>query len=84
MLYLRYTADPDTLWTWFSDYVDDPAPIKVKMGMESLLQQGSTRFWLPVLPGLTRPACTRVQQEQRLQSSPLASTCGDCSRYASF
>lgn len=32
MLYLRYTAEPDTLWTWFSDYVDDPAPIKVKMG----------------------------------------------------
>ncbi|EGD75962.1 hypothetical protein PTSG_00670 [Salpingoeca rosetta] len=30
-LYLRYTADPETLWTWFSDYIDDPEPVKVKM-----------------------------------------------------
>lgn len=30
-LYLRYTADADTLWEWFSDYLDDPEPVKVKI-----------------------------------------------------
>jgi len=29
-LYLRYTADADTIWTWFSDFLDDPTPLKVK------------------------------------------------------
>eukprot|EP00730_Choanoeca_flexa_P001809 TRINITY_DN10793_c0_g3_i2.p1 TRINITY_DN10793_c0_g3~~TRINITY_DN10793_c0_g3_i2.p1 ORF type:complete len:364 (+),score=13.49 TRINITY_DN10793_c0_g3_i2:27-1094(+) len=31
-LYLRYTTDADTLWTWFSDYLDDPTPVQVQMG----------------------------------------------------
>eukprot|EP01147_Barroeca_monosierra_P005309 gene5309-7081_t len=30
-LYLRYTADADTLWTWYQDFIDDPEPVKVKM-----------------------------------------------------
>eukprot|EP00056_Hartaetosiga_gracilis_P001267 m.43789 g.43789 ORF g.43789 m.43789 type:complete len:305 (-) comp10568_c0_seq11:500-1414(-) len=34
-LYLRYCAEPDTLWTWLSDYVDDPEPIKLKLGMRA-------------------------------------------------
>jgi len=37
-LYLRYTAEVDTLWTWFSDYVDDPAPIKVRMARDAPTQ----------------------------------------------
>eukprot|EP00049_Salpingoeca_infusionum_P010746 m.185725 g.185725 ORF g.185725 m.185725 type:complete len:106 (+) comp14735_c0_seq10:823-1140(+) len=31
-LYLRYTMDGETIWAWFKDYVDDPTPLKTKLG----------------------------------------------------
>ena len=40
-LYLRYAADADTLWTWFSDYLDDPTPIKPRLCKSWLCHRGT-------------------------------------------
>ena len=31
-LYLRYAADPSTLWSWFEPYLHDEEPVQIRQG----------------------------------------------------
>ena len=45
-LYLRYAADPSTLWTWFEPYLYDEEPVQVQQGKSDTTIGDYVRFLL--------------------------------------